>query len=796
MWVVLGALVFAGTGACDGEADDTSSPDADRDGYTVAGGDCDDGDPDVHPDATEVCNGVDDDCANGVDDGATTVFFYDDDHDGYGVDDPETNHEGCEAPAGFATEAGDCDDDDPAAFPGNPEVCDGVDNDCLNGVDDGVLTTFYFDDDEDAYGVDDPMTNQEGCEAHPDYVTEAGDCDDGDAAVHPGATEVCNEIDDDCAGGVDDGVTTTYYLDDDGDEYGVDDPETNVEACAPPADYVAVAGDCDDDEPAAFPENPEVCDGIDNDCLNGPDDGVTPNTYYQDDDEDGWGDDEVTQQGCVTPTPGTWVLQGSDCDDGATDVNPDAIEICDGIDNNCLYDIDEGPIAVWPDADEDGFGDRDGIPTYWCDVQPFTASNDWDCDDTDPDVHPEGLEIPGNETDENCDGSDGTEGIECGEDSVSVTALPYRYRGVLDALDPTTDGPRGDGYAWDDVEITASAGDSFTVLYGSPDTAALEPYLFVYGPDSCTLEVGHRYGTANGTDRGGYLAYVKVPDAEAGYYSAVATTHDAGHLGAYLFDVLPGNVGGSCGEDMFINWPLGWRSDGTLEPYDTPSGTPVPTGYYADDFEFFLEAGTTYSLLLARTNYSEKIVLASAEDCATQIGASTMGITNGGARLVYTPAASGVYVAYVTSTTGATTGSYTFDVIEGDLGKECFEGAGSNGGTGDNYALYPLGGSTTNSLSTADRGGDFGSRVFDDYETFLEAGEQIEVSMTVPWGEFRPAIYLTRPPYCATKVAEAVGTTTQVTLEYTAVAPGIYTLVFTSAEPDATGPYSLSHHLQ
>ena len=70
------------------------------------------------------------------------------------------------------------------------------------------------------------------------------DCNDNYGTVHPGAAEVCNGIDDNCDGNVDEGVTTTFYFDGDGDGYG--DPNNSVEACNQPADYVSNSSDCDD----------------------------------------------------------------------------------------------------------------------------------------------------------------------------------------------------------------------------------------------------------------------------------------------------------------------------------------------------------------------------------------------------------------------------------------------------------------------------------------------------------------------------------------------------------------------
>ena len=88
-------------------------------------------------------------------------------------------------------------------------------------------------------------------------------------------TEVCNGIDDDCDGQIDEGAPgTTYYLDDDEDDYG--DPSVSTTACSQPQKYVLNNTDCDDTNPARYPGNTEnVSDGIDNDCDFTVDEGKT-----------------------------------------------------------------------------------------------------------------------------------------------------------------------------------------------------------------------------------------------------------------------------------------------------------------------------------------------------------------------------------------------------------------------------------------------------------------------------------------------------------------------------------------
>ena len=176
--------------------------------------------------------------------------------DGDGFGDADSPVQACVLPEGAVEDATDCDDDEADAWPGAVEVCDGIDNDCDELVDDddddldlSTTSDWHLDEDGDGYGQDAAVT--QACAQPSGSVAEAGDCDDGDGAINPGATEVCDDadVDEDCDGYADDNDPdasglTTWYVDTDGDGYGTDTLE--LASCDQPSGFVADNTDCND----------------------------------------------------------------------------------------------------------------------------------------------------------------------------------------------------------------------------------------------------------------------------------------------------------------------------------------------------------------------------------------------------------------------------------------------------------------------------------------------------------------------------------------------------------------------
>lgn len=219
---------------------------------SILGGDCDDDDATVSPSEVEVVgNTRDDDCDGYAD------CYKDDDEDGFGDVSESFGGGGPTDPIVCADEGdvsvgGDCDDGDAATRPDVTDEPPGEDRDC-----DGLVAC-WTDADGDGFGGE-PVEIDVAPGATPGCDVIEGDCDDGDKAASPSATELAgNEVDEDCDGTVD------CFVDGDGDGFGstVTLPTTSCST----AGVAATSTDCDDAAAAATPGGLEVCDGIDNDC--------------------------------------------------------------------------------------------------------------------------------------------------------------------------------------------------------------------------------------------------------------------------------------------------------------------------------------------------------------------------------------------------------------------------------------------------------------------------------------------------------------------------------------------------
>ncbi|MFZ5480461.1 MAG: MopE-related protein [Myxococcota bacterium] len=346
---------------------------------------------------------------------------------------------------GVAEVDGDCNDRDPDVYQGAPELCDGEDQDCDGVIDGDPVDGAYVDTDGDGHGG--------GARSCDGTVASGDDCDDGNAAVHPGALETCDGADEDCDSQIDEEPTdaAVWYPDADADGYGddagatascdqlegyvesggdCDDDDASFnpaaqDVCTDPEDYNcdgsteyadvdgdgwAACEDCDDADAGANPEAIEACNGADDDCDGETDEaGATGEaTWFADADGDGYGDAASSETACAAPDG--YVADSTDCDDDASEVNPgEFVESCaTSFDDDCDGATNEegaSACTVWyEDADGDGSGG--GAGRCLCDADgAFTETMATDCDDTEAGVNPDATETCATAADDDCDGS-------------------------------------------------------------------------------------------------------------------------------------------------------------------------------------------------------------------------------------------------------------------------------------------------------------------------------------------------------------------------------------------------------
>ncbi len=355
-------------------------------GYVSNPLDCDDSNPLINPNIIEGCNGIDDNCSGEIDEDVKSTFYADNDLDNYG--DSNLTTLACEVPEGYVANNADCNDANNLVFPSAVEfcddldnncngetdeiynvgedcsngigecevagtyqcaedqistacdavpnapvneLCDGLDNNCNNFIDEGLeQNVFYADLDTDGFGDFD--NSLIACNLPPSYVTNFSDCNDAEISINPNAAEICDHIDNNCDGEIDE----SYNVGDVCYE-GTGQCENSGEIiCA--SDIVEVGDGDPQTLCTAIPidEAPEICDDLDNDCDNLVDEGFNKN-LYEDNDGDAYGDPALPVNSC--PQVGL-VDNALDCDDTNPEINPEAVEICDYVDNDCDLAVD------------------------------------------------------------------------------------------------------------------------------------------------------------------------------------------------------------------------------------------------------------------------------------------------------------------------------------------------------------------------------------------------------------------------------------------------------------------------
>jgi hypothetical protein len=358
----------------------------------------------------EVCDGVDNNCNGDTDEGAADIDedgiadCMDDDTDGdeilnYNDNCPMVKNAGQENLDGDAygdacdtdrdgdgdPDAVDCAPLDNNRFHGNPESCDGVDNDCVGGV--------------PSNEADNDGDNYRGCN---------GDCNDNNPSVHPNAPELCSTTyDDDCDGNPNQPQPPDcvfYFEDSDGDGFGR--PDAGACLCAPTGKLTSIKGtDCNDQDKAINPLAAEDCnDGKDTNCSGSDTNAANCTIFYLDNDKDAYG--SLDYVCACSPFDFYTADNPSDCNDDNPNVNPTRFEDCvTEFDDNCNgTDNDQNAQNCNPfylDADDDGFGIGESV-CLCHENNSFRSANMDDCNDSNPLVYPGAKENCNTVFDDNC----------------------------------------------------------------------------------------------------------------------------------------------------------------------------------------------------------------------------------------------------------------------------------------------------------------------------------------------------------------------------------------------------------
>ncbi len=311
--------------------------------------------------AAETCDQIDNNCNGVVDDGincATTNYYCDNDADGL-----------FSIPVTGTCQGTNC-------FPANCRNTTGTDCDDTNSQ--IQLKQIYQQDlDGDAFG--NPAISVTVCpqDKPATYVSATDDCNDNNPNIRPTATEICNSLDDNCNFQVDENnvcASTPYYCDMDIDTYF----STTYSGlctglnCVPQECRSQQGTDCKDNNVSINPGRPELCNNIDDNCNNIIDENnaCSGNPYYCDSDNDGVYS-SIPSGTCIgnnclpiacTNNP------GQDCNDNIREIKPGNTEQCNGIDDNCNFQVDENvqEAEICDNRDNNCNGLIDDVPPQSC----------------------------------------------------------------------------------------------------------------------------------------------------------------------------------------------------------------------------------------------------------------------------------------------------------------------------------------------------------------------------------------------------------------------------------------------
>ncbi|HYV90699.1 MAG TPA: MopE-related protein [Chitinophagales bacterium] len=405
-----------------------------------------------------------------------TVFTYyaDTDNDGYGDANNTITSSSSTPPSGYVADNTDCSDNNAAVYPGAQEVCNGYDDDCdglVDALDPSLdlttLTLWYYDYDHDGYGTTQSVVF--ACSEPIGYANNQNDCNDNDASVH---------------------APVTYYADADGDGFGNAGSTVSLCQSTPPSGYVVNNTDCNDNDATVHSPQQYYSDAdedgygstttavlcsstaptgystVNTDCSDNDATVHTPQQYYLDADQDGYGS-TTTAMFCSSTAPTGYSSNNTDCNDNSASVNPGAAEVCsNGIDDNCNGQVDENcnVFTYYADADGDTYGNPSNSITSSSSVPPSGyVSNNSDCNDANPNVHP-GVADNCNGIDDDCNGI-------VDDHAITATVTPNTPQTICkgSSVTFTANGGSGISYQWKkgSMNISGATHQTYTTNKGS-----------------------------------------------------------------------------------------------------------------------------------------------------------------------------------------------------------------------------------------------------------------------------------------------------------------------------------------
>jgi len=350
-----------------------------------------------------------------------------------------------------------------------------------------------------------------------------GDDNSAESEIKPG--EISIETGPDCG----DEPAVNHYVDEDGDGFGAGEEVRAL--CGAEDGWVPNNEDCDDTDASVSPNGVETCDEIDNNCDGTIDDNtvIDGSNWFSDADGDGYGAGPPRRFGCDLGDSLESSVHG-DCNDTDAVINPDAVEVCDGQDNDCDGSVDSGEIeggeAYYADTDDDGFGDP-ATESFHCSTPDGWLLDGTDCDDSDPSFNPNATDACDG-LDQDCDGHPnsgcGTEIL--AESGIKITVDDDTGPGSMIGKDLNDDGigdllvfvpmrnkaqfyagPITEDRTEPDAEIISAAGAHFfgaaanaevdvdgdghaDLLLSAPDSSSLSTSIRMYrGPDLLGIDL-------------------------------------------------------------------------------------------------------------------------------------------------------------------------------------------------------------------------------------------------------------------------------------------------------------------